>query len=61
MKCVILAGGIGSRFWPYSRKNQPKQLLNIFGEESMLQITVNRLKKNKKNFRNLYNNQKRFT
>ena len=48
MKCVILAGGIGSRFWPYSRKNQPKQLLNIFGEESMLQITVNRLKKIKK-------------
>ena len=48
MKCVILAGGIGSRFWPYSRKNQPKQLLNIFGEESMLQITVNRLKKIRK-------------
>ncbi|OUX30083.1 MAG: hypothetical protein CBE24_07295 [bacterium TMED264] len=45
MKCVILAGGIGSRFWPYSRKNQPKQLLNIFGEKSMLQITVDRLKK----------------
>ncbi len=45
MKCVILAGGIGSRFWPFSRKNQPKQLLKIFGEESMLQITVNRLKK----------------
>ena len=48
MKCVILAGGIGSRFWPFSRKNQPKQLLNIFGEESMLQITVNRLKKIRK-------------
>ena len=48
MKCVILAGGIGSRFWPYSRKNKPKQLLNIFGEKSMLQITVNRLKKIKK-------------
>ena len=48
MRCVILAGGIGSRFWPYSRKNQPKQLLNIFGEKSMLQITVDRLKKIKK-------------
>ena len=60
MKCVILAGGIGSRFWPYSRKNQPKQLLNIFGEESMLQITVESTKKNKKNIRYLYNNKKRF-
>ena len=45
MKCVILAGGIGSRFWPYSRRSQPKQLLNIFGDKSMLQITVDRLKK----------------
>ena len=48
MKCVILAGGFGSRFWPYSRKNRPKQLLNILGEKSMLQITVDRLKKIKK-------------
>tara|TARA_B100000131_G_scaffold5044_1_gene5204 strand:+ start:4112 stop:5170 length:1059 start_codon:yes stop_codon:yes gene_type:complete len=48
MKCVILAGGFGSRFWPYSRKNRPKQLLNIFGDKSMLQITVDRLKKIKK-------------
>ena len=48
MKCVILAGGVGSRFWPYSRKKQPKQLLNIFGDRSMLQITVDRLKKIKK-------------
>ena len=48
MKCVILAGGLGSRFWPYSRKNRPKQLLNILGEKSMLQITVDRLKKIKK-------------
>ena len=48
MKCVILAGGVGSRFWPYSRKNQPKQLLKIFGDKSMLQITVDRLKKIRK-------------
>ena len=48
MKCVILAGGIGSRFWPYSRKNNPKQLLKIFGDKSMLQITVDRLAKIKK-------------
>jgi len=45
MKCVILAGGSGSRFWPYSRKKKPKQLLNIIGNKSMLQITIDRLKK----------------
>ena len=27
---VIMAGGIGSRFWPMSRKNKPKQFLNLF-------------------------------
>ncbi len=45
MKCVILAGGSGSRFWPKSRKHRPKQLLNIIGDKSMLQITIDRLKK----------------
>ena len=45
MKCVILAGGSGSRFWPYSRNQKPKQLLNIVGGKSMLQITIDRLKK----------------
>ncbi len=29
--CVIMGGGIGSRFWPYSRKNLPKQFLDFFG------------------------------
>jgi len=48
MKCVILAGGSGSRFWPYSRSSRPKQLLNIIGDRSMLQMTVDRLKKIKK-------------
>ena len=48
MNCVILAGGTGSRFWPYSRENKPKQLLNIFGDKSMLQMTVDRLKKVKR-------------
>ena len=43
-----MAGGRGTRFWPTSRKNNPKQLLNIIGNESMLQMTVNRLKKLKK-------------
>lgn len=48
MKCVILAGGSGTRFWPYSRQSNPKQLLNIVGEQSMLQMTVDRLSKLKK-------------
>jgi len=45
MYCVIMAGGSGTRFWPYSRHNRPKQLLKIVGETSMLQMTVDRLKK----------------
>jgi len=48
MKCVILAGGSGTRFWPLSRKSYPKQLLKIVGDTSMLQMTVDRLKKLKK-------------
>ncbi len=45
MICVILAGGSGKRFWPLSRRDQPKQLLNIVGDQTMLQMTVDRLKK----------------
>src|ERR1700681_117667 len=41
---VILAGGRGTRFWPRSRTRTPKQLLNIVGEETMLQQTVARLR-----------------
>lgn len=40
---VIMAGGVGSRFWPRSREKTPKQLLNIFGAETMIQATVRRL------------------
>jgi mannose-1-phosphate guanylyltransferase len=40
---VIMAGGIGSRFWPRSRAKTPKQLLNIFGDRSMIQQTVDRV------------------
>lgn len=40
---VIMAGGIGSRFWPYSRNNQPKQFLDILGTgRSLLQMTYDR-------------------
>ncbi len=40
-----MAGGHGTRFWPVSRKNRPKQLLNIIGDQTMLQMTVDRLRK----------------
>ena len=44
--CVIMCGGIGSRFWPFSRENHPKQFLDFFGTgRSLLQITVDRFKK----------------
>ena len=45
MHCVILAGGSGPRFWPLSRKDNPKQLLKIVGDKTMLQITIDRLRK----------------
>jgi len=38
-----MAGGIGSRFWPRSRKKKPKQVLNIFGSNTLLQETVYRI------------------
>ena len=41
---VILAGGRGTRFWPRSRRRFPKQLLNVVGEGSLLQQTVERLR-----------------
>jgi len=40
---VIMAGGVGSRFWPKSRAKEPKQLLNLFSENSMIQNTVERM------------------
>ncbi|RPI59166.1 MAG: mannose-1-phosphate guanylyltransferase, partial [Ignavibacteriales bacterium] len=40
---VIMAGGVGSRFWPRSKKKTPKQLLKIIGNDTMIQATVNRL------------------
>ena len=41
---VIMAGGVGSRFWPRSRERSPKQLMEIAGERTMIQSTVDRLK-----------------
>lgn len=40
MKCLILAGGSGDRLWPLSRKNYPKQFMEINNNRSLLQETV---------------------
>jgi mannose-1-phosphate guanylyltransferase len=40
---VIMAGGVGARFWPRSKEKKPKQLIRIFGENTMIQDTVKRL------------------
>lgn len=42
MKCLILAGGSGTRLWPLSREQYAKQFLKIGGGESLLQKTVRR-------------------
>ena len=44
--CVIMGGGIGSRFWPFSRESYPKQFLDFFGSgRSLLQMTFDRFAK----------------
>ena len=43
--CVIMAGGVGSRFWPFSRNHKPKQFLDFFGTgRSLLQMTIDRFR-----------------
>ncbi len=42
---VIMCGGSGSRFWPKSRKNFPKQFLKTVGDRTMIQSTVDRINK----------------
>lgn len=44
--CVVMCGGIGTRFWPFSRETRPKQFLDFFGiGRSLLQMTVDRFAK----------------
>ena len=44
LHAVILAGGVGSRFWPMSRTNKPKQFLDFLGTgRSLIQMTFDRL------------------
>ncbi len=42
---VIMAGGVGTRFWPQSREAYPKQFLTLFGNRSLIQQTVDRIAK----------------
>lgn len=66
MHSVILCGGSGTRLWPLSRKNFPKQFLNLYSDKSLLQETFLRMRKimpleniflvtNGENFFNVYN------
>src|SRR6266403_2329227 len=41
---LILAGGRGTRFWPRSRRSHAKQVLRFFGERTLIQQTVDRLR-----------------
>lgn len=42
--CVIMCGGVGSRFWPYSRENRPKQFIDFLGTgRSLLQMSYDRI------------------
>src|SRR5687768_9347492 len=43
MKALILAGGSGTRLWPFSLQKKPKQLLSILGETSLMAQTLARL------------------
>lgn len=43
MRIIIFAGGVGSRLWPLSRKNSPKQFEKIIGNKSTLQEAIHRL------------------
>ena len=43
LHAVIMAGGVGARFWPLSRRNRPKQLIDLTGEGTMIERTIARL------------------
>lgn len=43
LHAVIMAGGIGARFWPKSRRRNPKQVIDLLGEGPMIQQTLQRI------------------
>src|SRR3972149_9879797 len=45
MKCVIMAGGKGTRLWPISRRDKPKQFQCLTSDKTMLQETFLRMRK----------------
>jgi mannose-1-phosphate guanylyltransferase/mannose-6-phosphate isomerase len=45
MNSVILCGGSGTRLWPLSRKNYPKQFLNLYSDKSLIQETFLRMRR----------------
>jgi mannose-1-phosphate guanylyltransferase / mannose-6-phosphate isomerase len=66
MYSIVLCGGSGTRLWPLSRKNFPKQFLKLYSDHSLLQETFLRMQKvmaseniffitNKDNYFNVYN------
>jgi len=54
MKIVIRAGGSGTRLWPVSRENNPKQFQALVGENTLIRDTVNRVKPILKNKSDLF-------
>ena len=45
LQIIIMAGGVGSRFWPMSTPDYPKQFIDVMGVgRSLIQLTVDRLK-----------------
>lgn len=42
--CVVLCGGTGTRLWPYSRKERPKQLLTLNSSKTLIEETLNRVR-----------------
>ena len=53
MIALIMAGGVGTRFWPKSRKANPKQFLNIVADKSMIRLTAERLS-SKVDYKDIY-------
>lgn len=43
ISAVVIAGGVGSRFWPLSRKEKPKQFLPIISDKTMIEETIQRI------------------
>ena len=44
LTALMMSGGKGTRFWPLSTEEKPKQSLSLVGNEAMIQMTVNRIK-----------------